>query len=184
MIELKNVSFSYGDKSVLNNFNLEVKNGERVCLFGESGIGKTTILRLILSLEKAQGGTVFTDYSNVSVVFQENRLLPFKTIGENIEFFSNSDKADYVLSKLDIIDVKNEYPSKLSGGMLRRASMAVALCKDADVYIFDEPFTGLDKENISRAVNLINEITKDKTFICVLHEENTAKQLNCKIIKI
>ena len=184
MIEFKNVSFSYGDKPVLKGFNLTVGDGERICLFGESGAGKTTAVRLILGLEGAEKNSVICTDKKVSVVFQENRLLPFKTVEENITAFSHSDKIKYILDALFLADAGDKYPSELSGGMARRAAIARALSVDADLYIFDEPFTGLDSGNISRAVELINEITQGRTVIAVMHNKDYARQLNCKIVEI
>lgn len=184
MIELKNVSFSYGGRQVLKNFSLHIENGSRICLYGDSGIGKTTILRLIIGLEKAKNNAITCTDKKFSVVFQEDRLLPFKTVKENITTFSASDKIDDILRRLGIYEAKDELPSQLSGGMARRASIARALAVDADIYIFDEPFTGLDEDNIMQAVKLINEITAEKTLICVLHEKEYAKLLNCTIIDV
>jgi NitT/TauT family transport system ATP-binding protein len=184
MISFTNVSFSYGDKKVLNNFSLTINNGDRVCFFGESGIGKTTIIRLILGLEKTGDNSVACDNQKYSVVFQEDRLLPFKTVEENITFFSNANEIDYILSSLGILDIKNKYPSELSGGMSRRVAIARALSIDADVYIFDEPFTGLDRNNILSAIKLINEITKNKTLILVTHDKEYSRLLHCKEIEI
>ena len=184
MIELKNVSFSYSDRQVLKNFSLRIEKGERICLYGDSGIGKTTILRLIAGLEKAENNTVICTDKNFSVVFQEDRLLPFKTVKENISLFSHNDRIDYILNELGIYEARDQLPSQLSGGMARRASMARALSTNADVYIFDEPFTGLDEDNIMQAVRLINEITAGKTLITVLHEKEYAKLLNCTIVEV
>lgn len=184
MIELKNVSFSYGSKQVLRNFNLRIDDGDKICLWGDSGIGKTTILRLILGLEKADRNSVIKNNAKMAVVFQEDRLISFKTVEENIKMFANSDKIDYILSSLGILDIKNKYPSELSGGMKRRAAIARALSINAEVYIFDEPFTGLDHDNILSAVKLINEITENKTVIAVTHSKNSAKLLNCKMVYI
>lgn len=185
MIELRNISFSYKDnRNVLENFSLKANDGERICLYGNSGAGKTTILRLIAGLEKANAGSVICTNEKISVVFQEDRLLPFKTIKDNITIFSKCDNLDYILSSLGISDAEDKYPSELSGGMARRAAIARALSVDADLYIFDEPFTGLDRDNILRTINLINEITKGKTLITVLHEKEYVQLLNCEIIDI
>lgn len=184
MIELHNVSFSYGERQVLDNFSLSINKGDRICLYGASGVGKTTIIRLITGLEKAEKNAVVCTCKKLSVVFQEDRLLPFKTVEENLTAFSKSQRINYILSSLGIDDVKDRYPSQLSGGMARRVAIARALAVDADVYIFDEPFTGLDRDNILQAIKLINEITKGKALITVLHEKEYASLLNCQIIDI
>ena len=184
MITFKNVSFSYGEKQVLKDFNLNIKKGERVCLFGESGRGKTTALRLICGLEKISDGSLTVDSDKISAVFQEDRLLPFLTVEQNIKMFSDSDNIDYVLEKLKLSDAKNLYPSELSGGMSRRVAIARALCKKGEIYIFDEPFTGLDSANITAATELINEITEGKTVVAVLHEKQYASSLGCRIEKM
>ncbi|MBO4338370.1 MAG: ATP-binding cassette domain-containing protein [Clostridiales bacterium] len=183
MIEFKNVCFSYGEKQVLNDFNLTVNDGERICLFGESGKGKTTVLRLIMGLEKPQSGTVDVN-GKVSAVFQEDRLLPFKSVKDNISFVGGENNTDEILSALNLTEEKDEYPSALSGGMARRVSIARALSGKSDIYIFDEPFTGLDGKNIDSAAEIINKITNGKTVVCVLHEKANAAKLGCKIIEL
>ncbi|MCM1114278.1 MAG: ATP-binding cassette domain-containing protein [Clostridium sp.] len=184
MIEFKDVSFSYDSKQVLKNFNLTIHNGDRICLWGDSGIGKTTILRLILGLEKITSGSLIRDDAKISVVFQEDRLIPFKTAEENIRMFADSDKTDLIISSLGISEFKNKYPSQLSGGMKRRTAIARALAVEADIYIFDEAFTGLDKENIFSATKLINEITENKTVILVTHNTHSPDLLNCRMVYV
>ena len=184
MIEFKNVSFSYGEKQILKDFDLKIKKGERLCLFGESGRGKTTVLRLICSLEKPDSGMVNVESRNICPVFQEDRLLPFLTVEENVLLFSDINNTDYVLEKLKLKESKNLYPSELSGGMARRTALARALCKNGDIYIFDEPFTGLDTANIAAATELINEFTNGKTVVTVLHEKQYAAALNCSVFEM
>lgn len=185
MIELTNISFSYGEKSVLEDFTLRVDDGDRVCLFGESGRGKTTIARLILGLEKPQSGKVVSTGS-VSVVFQEDRLLPFRTVRQNIRLFSGADDDDMdtILHRLGIYDFRDKYPAQLSGGIARRAALAAALCRSSDAYLFDEPFSGLDDANAKRAIDLINEITVGKTVILITHNRNDAQSLKCRTVTI
>ena len=94
MITIDNISFFYGEKQVLKDFSLKIQKGDRICLIGESGCGKTTLLRLVLGLEKPTNGNIITTQKlKPSVVFQENRLLPFKTVLENITLVG-ADKAD------------------------------------------------------------------------------------------
>ncbi|MBE6835525.1 MAG: ABC transporter ATP-binding protein [Ruminococcaceae bacterium] len=183
MIEFKNVCFSYGEKQVLKDFNLKVEDGERLCLYGESGKGKTTVLRLIMGLEKPDSGEI-TVTGDISAVFQEDRLLPFLTVEENIREMTGCEKPEEILSSLNLINEKGEYPSALSGGMARRAAIARALCKKSEIYIFDEPFTGLDGKNIEKASETINKATEGKTVIAVLHEKNHAEKINCKIFEL
>lgn len=183
MTELKNVTFSYDNKQVLKDFSLTVNEGERVCIFGKSGIGKSTLVRLITGLEKQGSGEINNTF-DMSVLFQEDRLLPFKTVYGNIKMFSKKSDAqiDSVLTALDIIDCKDSYPSQLSGGMSRRASLARTLLIDADLYIFDEPFASLDGSNTKLAIDLINTCTKDKAVVLITHDKNDAVALGCKII--
>lgn len=184
MINMSNVSFSYGEKRVLDNFNLSVKQGEKVCLFGESGSGKTTVLRLIASLETADSGQIIIG-GKLSVVFQEDRLLPFKTVIENIAAVNgDTDKCEELLKAFSLYEYKDKYPRSLSGGMKRRIAIIRALSRDFDVLILDEAFNGIDRENIEKIVQIINENTKDKTLIMVSHSEWEAEILGAKIVKI
>ncbi|MBR4099590.1 MAG: ABC transporter ATP-binding protein [Clostridia bacterium] len=189
MIRLNNIFFSYGDKKVFDNFTLDIGSNDRLWLSGQSGCGKTTLLRLILGLETSQKGEIIKDISlKPSVVFQEDRLLPFKTALQNIMLVTN----DETLAKenLEALGLKTEADtlvSELSGGMKRRVAIARALSVPFDYLILDEAFTGLDKQNIEIAIKQILKIAKDKAIILVSHspleaELLGAKQINCQAL--
>lgn len=185
MIKFDNVTFSYGKKEVLKDFNLSIKDGERICMFAPSGYGKTTVLRLIMGLEKPKSGKIFgIDNKKIAVTFQEDRLIPNKTVKENIVLFGGEKDAEDLLVNLNLKESANNYPRSLSGGMARRVAIARALNSKGDIYIFDEPFNGIDKENIEKTAHLINEKTKNKTFILVTHKRDEAALLNCNIVEI
>ena len=186
MIKFNNVNFSYGKTEVLKEFNLEINNGDKICLFGESGCGKTTVLRLILGLEKAVSGEI-TKSENLkpAVVFQENRLLPFKTVLENVSLFSRDEKtAIYHLESLGLGKYLKSYPYSLSGGMKRRVAIARALSAEFDFLILDEAFTGLDIENVNLASKYILDTVGDRPIIMVTHSKYEAELIGADIVEM
>ncbi len=185
MIKFDNVTFSYAEKNIIENFSLVVQDGERICLRGKSGIGKTTLLRLLMGLEKASVGTISgVTEKKVAAVFQEDRLLPHKTVMENILLFGEEKTAKETLARLGISDAAYKYPDELSGGIARRASIARALTYGGDIYVFDEPFSGLDNSNIINTAELINEKTRGKTVFVVSHSDYEAELLKTKTVNI
>lgn len=185
MLKIDNITFSYGDNIILKDFSLNIKKGDKLWLYGQSGCGKTTLLRLILGLEKPQRGNVINlEDLKPSVVFQENRLLPFKTALQNILLVNNNyQKAVDNLTELGLGDNTDTPVSELSGGMKRRVAIARALTADFDYLILDEPFTGLDKDNIEIAAKHILKIAQDKPIILVTHSEEEAALLGATQIK-
>ncbi len=186
MISFKNVSFSYGKKEIIKDFSLNIKQGERICLFGKSGCGKTTLLRLLLDLEKPKKGEILKDKGlKASVVFQENRLLPFKTVLENVTLFStDTDTALYHLKALGLKEALNMYPSGLSGGMKRRVAIARALSTDFDFLCLDEAFTGLDSKNAGIAAEHILKTAALRPIILITHSLEEIELFGAKIIKV
>ncbi len=187
MIEFENVTFSYkGSKeNVLNDFSLCVRQGERIWLSGASGRGKTTVLRLIMGLEKAKKGRLkINEEAVISAVFQEDRLIPFISAEKNISLFSNEEKAKKLLSQLGLNDTAHMSVDELSGGMKRRVALARALSKDFDILLLDEALNGLDEETKKITAEVINEYTENKTVIFVSHSEKEAELLNTKEIKL
>ncbi len=185
MIKIKNLSFSYGEKLVINNLSLDIKKGEKIWISGPSGCGKTTLIKLILGLLSADGGNIDLGDMTPSVVFQENRLLPFKSVIDNITFVGGSRKKGLEnLAALGIGDECYSKPAKLSGGMKRRAAIARALSVPFDLLILDEAFNGIDEQNLEKTAILINEVCRNKTVILITHSEKEAKLLNCKKVEI
>lgn len=186
MIKLNNISFSYDNDLVLNDFSLQIKRSDRICLFGKSGCGKTTALRLILGLETPQKGEIIRENKlKPAVVFQEDRLLHFKTVIENVTIFGAEYKDAMInLTKLGLNEYADSFPCDLSGGMCRRVAIARAITNQFDLLVLDEPFKGLDENNISICVKLINEIIKERPLILVTHSKPEAELLNCKIIEM
>lgn len=187
MIEFKNVTFAYkGSKeNVLENFSLSVSKGDRVWLSGASGKGKTTVLRLIMGLERPKRGSIhISESAKISAVFQEDRLIPFVSVKKNISLFSNEQKAEELLSKLGLADCGDMSVEELSGGMKRRVALARALSKEFDILILDEAMNGLDDDAKKVAAQVINRYTKDKTLITVTHNKEEAQLLLSKEFKL
>ncbi len=174
MLKVYNISKSFGDKTVLDSFSHTFNKGTTTLITGASGSGKTTLLRIIAGLETADFGEIITDdKATVGMMFQEARLLPWKNVYENIAAVTKKGTPagiDEILKKLGLSGEGHSLPYKLSGGMRRRVALARTLLFPADIYLFDEPFTGLDAETAHKAAQTIREYTEGKTVIIVSHD--------------
>lgn len=188
MIELKNILFNYGEQQILKNFDLTVKGGECVQLYGASGSGKTTVAKLILGLETAHSGHIVVP-QKISAVFQEDRLLENLDVQKNVRLPLSKEqynKTDDLLKEFGLYDVRKKKVSKLSGGMKKRVALARAIAFGGDALILDEPFNGLDLENKKIASNIIKRefIEKNKPVLLITHIKDDANLLNARLVTI
>lgn len=185
MLEIKNLSFSYGKEKVIENFSATFKKGERVCIKGESGRGKTTLLRLVCGLEKPESGSVsFTENEKIGVVFQSDILLPWYTAFENVKLVSNEENAKKWLGAFSLENALNKYPSELSGGMRRRVALARAVAFEPDVLILDEAFKGLDEDLKNKITDIIAESFSKKLCIFTSHDGDEIKKFATRTIEL
>jgi NitT/TauT family transport system ATP-binding protein len=188
MIEMKNVCFSYGDREVLKNFNLTVRDGQCVCLKGPSGCGKTTVLRLLLGLLTPDSGEIF-GAEKPSVVFQEDRLLSGFSLKTNVLLppltEEQQSKAIDLLSRAGLGQVLNKKVRHLSGGMKRRAAIVRAVAFQGDLLVLDEPFNGIDLENKRLMAEMIKRefLDQGKPVLMVSHVDKDAELLNAEIFE-
>lgn len=173
MIEVKGISKSFGDKEILKDVSFTVKKGECVALTGESGAGKTTLMRILAGLEAADSGEViFTENAKKTFVFQENRLLESKSVLDNILTVApDRERAAYYLKRVRLDSEATKKAEALSGGMKRRLAIARALAYGGDVYFLDEPLRELDGETLRAVAELIKEEIQGKTAVLITHDE-------------
>jgi len=212
IIEVKNLSVSYGDMTILDNVNFEIKRGEIFVIVGGSGCGKSTLLRQIIGLETPNKGTSilvngeeFTSakkdlrrkiLQNFGVMFQSGGLFASMTVGENIGLLLESytkvpkkkidDFVDLNLSAVGLRGYENFIPSELSGGMKKRAAIARALVLNPDILCFDEPSSGLDPVTAASIDQLIKDINTSlkTTMIVVTHDLASILNISDKIIML
>lgn len=177
-LQIIDLNKSFGEKTVFENFSHTFKSGCVTSICGSSGCGKTTLLRIIAGLDTDYKGIILPEKYTVSVAFQEPRLFPGATVLENVSVTDNKEKARSLLSELGIYkDSFKALPFELSGGMARRISLARAILKNADYYLFDEPFAGLDEVNAKITANVIKEYCFGKSCIIVTHNAELAKTI-------
>lgn len=170
-MKLEHVFKSFDEKEVLRDVSLSFPEGKISCLFGPSGRGKTTILRLLAGLERPDSGVVEgVGDRRVSTVFQEDRLLPFCTAERNISVAAPNVDAHSWLDRVGLGADSDKYPAQLSGGMCRRVALARAFAYDGEVYLLDEPFQGLDHDTKLSMMNLAQKYLSGKTTLLITHD--------------
>ncbi len=197
LVELRNLTFGYGDRVILDNVTLSVPRGKVTALMGASGGGKTTILRLIGGQNRAQAGELLFDGQDVTVMDQTQiyaarrrmgMLFQFGALFADINVFENvafplrehTDLPeplirDIVFMKLNAVGLRGArglMPSEVSGGMARRIALARAIALDPELVMYDEPFSGLDPISLGTAARLIRHLNDAMglTSIFVSHE--------------
>ncbi len=164
-----------------------------------SGSGKTTLLHLIAGLLKPQTGKIVYPWTHprFSMVFQENRLLEQETLLDNLRFITPDLDMESVQNLLEQAGLRNYITyrqdsrkcttppvGRLSGGEKRRIAIIRSLLAKYDILLMDEPFTGLDEVSKNQIIALIKNMTKDKTVICVTHNQKEAEALGCNILTL
>lgn len=181
MMEMKHVSVSLGDLSVLSNVSMQFGSGKITVVLGPSGCGKTTILNLLTAMiPRYEGEIKGIDKRKFSYLFQEPRLLPWLTVEGNLRFVLDEEPSEEkraglcsrVLAMTGLSECATWYPSQLSGGMKQRVAIARAFAHPSEVILMDEPFQGLD---IKRKMSLISQFTalweeERRTVIMVTHD--------------
>ena len=168
---LRDVSKRYGDKCVLDNVCLTFTAGKRYAVVGASGIGKTTLLRLIAGLEMPDDGEVLIqDDAVVSYAFQEPRLFPGLSVIENVRAVDPERDGQAILEALNLLAEADHYPASLSGGMKKRAGLARALSKKADIYLIDEPTAGQDALHSEAVADAICTYTVGSLCVISTHD--------------
>lgn len=175
MLKFRNVHKVF-DHPVIENLSFNLKEGERLAILGESGIGKTTIINLILGIIQPDKGEIIRNFDRVSTIFQENRLIEEISVLENLKMVTEKPHGELTDLLLDLkIESPNELIKNLSGGMKRRVAIARALAYDADLYLLDEPIQGLDDMTRKTVIEKMLKITGGRSIILISHSEEDVR---------
>lgn len=187
MLKLTDISHRYDRQPVLQGVDLTLLPGQRIALMGPSGCGKTTLLRIAVGLLKPTAGRVENGFAKTAVVFQEPRLLPWRTAAENVNLVlgddrSTMDRAKHALAQLGLEAAAEKYPRELSGGMQQRVALARAMAVEGDLLVLDEPFKAMDEDLRQQVIRTVAQ-TK-AAILLVTHEEEEARTLGCEIVRL
>lgn len=207
MIDVKDLTKSFGKHQVLQGINEHIEKGEKVAIIGPSGSGKSTFLRCLNLLEEPTSGTItfegvdITDPKNdinklrarMGMVFQQFNLFPHLTVRENIKLapvklkIMTDEEADkramQLLERVGLPDKADSYPIQLSGGQQQRIAIARALAMNPDVMLFDEPTSALDPEMVGEVLEIMKELADEgMTMVVVTHEMGFAREVGTRVL--
>ena len=207
MIDVKNLSKSFGKLEVLKGVSQHISKGERVVLIGPSGSGKSTFLRCLNLLEIPTGGEIIFEGQSITdekcdinkirqkmgMVFQHFNLFPNMTILKNITLapvrtgLKSREQAEKdaveLLKRVGLEDKADSYPAQLSGGQKQRIAIVRALCMQPEVMLFDEPTSALDPEMVGEVLDVMKELAKSgMTMVCVTLEMGFAREVDDRVL--
>lgn len=208
-VKISDLYKSFGDNDVLCGIDLEIAEGEVVCVIGPSGSGKSTMLRCINRLEEPTKGSIVVDdiditdrktninlaRRNIGMVFQQFNLFPHMTVEDNIIMapvdlgLMKKDEAKKeaarLLERVGLLEKLHAYPQSLSGGQQQRVAIARALAMKPDIMLFDEPTSALDPEMVGEVLSVMKELAQDgMTMVVVTHEMGFAREVADRVIFI
>ncbi len=211
MISIENISKSFDNKVILNNISFKIKKGEKIAIIGQSGIGKSVLLKSIIGLLNPDEGDIFIDEQNINqisfkklqklrskfgMVFQFGALFDSMTVSENIglalQKLTNCDRLEIneriavSLKEVNMENTEQKMPSELSGGMKKRVGIARAIALNPEYILYDEPTTGLDPimtDSINRLINNFHN-KGNTTSIVVTHEMKTVRDVSNRVIML
>ena len=196
MIKVKNLTHYYNNDKALENINLEINKGEFICLVGESGSRKSTLLSIISTLLKPTKGELFFENlnyknikdiddfrkTNIGFIFQFHYLINYLTVKENIKLANEKATENEIHNLLKILRIENlsnKYPNEISGGQRQRVSIARALINKPKVIIADEPTGNLDSKNSLNVFEIFKKLSQEQvTIIVATHDKNLAQIAN------
>ena len=186
MIKLKLASKNFHEKPILANIDLQIDSNDRFALLGPSGIGKTTLLRILAGLDHDFEGS-YQRPKSVALMFQEPNLLPWRSVFNNLKIFHP--EVDDVtihtrLEKIGLGEKAHDFPNQLSLGQQRRLALARAFLSPVDFVLLDEPFASLDEETTAQMRSLTLALLADQktALVIVTHNSNDASKLGAKPI--
>lgn len=212
MIQIENITKSFGSLGVLKGVSLDVEQGDVVAIIGSSGSGKSTMLRCLIDLEKVDGGSIKIQNAplvtngvyaknqdiqklilKMGMVFQHFNLFPHLTVRQNLELAPKLVKkqdpaqikanSEKYLEKVGLTDKADSLPISLSGGQKQRVAIARALMMSPDILLFDEPTSALDPELTGEVLETIKQLAEDKmTMMVVTHEMGFARDVANKVV--
>ena len=188
-IVLSGISKAFDGKAVLSDISLTIKAGETVCIRGRSGIGKTTLLRIIAGLTQPDSGTVSGVPERIAFVFQEDRLCEEFSAVSNVRLVTGRSlmSVEIILKHLAELELSGSAMTPVrdfSGGMKRRVALVRAVCAEPELLILDEPFKGLDFELKQRAITYIKKHSVRKSVICVTHDPSETDLMGGRVIDL
>lgn len=200
MLEIRDLSKTYSSKrrkkTVINNITLSFPNYGIVGIVGESGVGKTTLINILSGMDRDYSGQVLIDnidcstlsdyelHSKIGYLKQNEKLIPYLTVKENLEYFYRIDNLDEILQRYHINITIDKYPTEISGGEQQRLAILQAVLEKKKILLLDEPTSSLDDKNAITIMEMIQMISKDVLIILICHDENIIEKYCNKVIEI